>query len=105
MHRTLSSLFALLIALTTAAACSKPAGSSTPSNTGGAEAPASPSPADGTEAPPEGSTYSCVLSCSGTETRAYGATEEEAHANARQLVDDKCRPEDGQHFIFCDPVE
>jgi hypothetical protein len=45
----------------------------------------------------------CHLSCSGTETSASGATEEEARAAVTRHVRQSCRPEDGQYFVFCDP--
>ena len=105
MHRSLSSLSALLIALAVAAGCAKPAASSPPASAGGGEAPPSTSPGDDPGAPPVGSKFYCLLSCSGTETKAYGLSEEEAHENVRAFVSEKCRPDDGQYFIVCDPVE
>ena len=47
----------------------------------------------------------CHLDCSGQERQASAATQEEAQAALRAMVDETCRPEDGQYFIFCDPVE
>jgi len=55
--------------------------------------------------PPEGAKVLCHLDCSGNEAQAYGATEEEARANVRKFVAEKCKPEDGQFFIFCDPAK
>lgn len=52
--------------------------------------------------PPAGQ-IACHLDCSGQERTAYGATEEEARAAAREFVDEICKPEDGQFFIVCDP--
>jgi len=74
-------------------------------------APAGPAvvvePAPATEpaaAEPQDGQVACHLSCSGQERTAYGASEEQARAAAQKLVEATCRPEDGQFFIFCDPV-
>ena len=47
----------------------------------------------------------CHLSCSGTEAKGYGATEEEAREDVSQYIDQNCKPEDGQYFVFCDPPQ
>lgn len=59
----------------------------------------------GDEMPPEDAEFVCHLDCSEREAAAYGTTEEEARAAARALVDTLCNPDDGQFFIFCDPIE
>jgi len=73
-----------------------------------ATAPATTEPATAAapaaDAPPPGSKFVCHLDCSGKEVHAYGPTQEEATANARKLVAGTCNPDDGQHFIVCDPV-
>ena len=47
----------------------------------------------------------CHLSCSGTEATGEGATEEAAREDVSQYIDQNCKPEDGQYFIFCDPPQ
>lgn len=78
---------------------------------GGSTAPAAPSNQDpgapagpAAATPPEGSKFACHLNCSGQEKHGYGVTEEEANANARKLVESTCNPDDGQHFIVCNPI-
>lgn len=78
---------------------SKPPTPATPANQ-----PAAASTPAATDAPPANSKFKCHLDCSGKEVHAYGPTQEEATANARKLVADTCNPDDGQHFIVCDPV-
>lgn len=72
-----------------------------------APAPAAPANASGEEAAPtsEGPQVVCHLSCSGTEATGYGATEEAARKDVSQYIDQNCKPEDGQYFIFCDPPQ
>ncbi len=81
---------------------------------GCAKSPAAPAPSDpasgGGEAAtpgddPEGTKVTCHLECSGTEATGTGATEEEARADVKQYIDQNCKPEDGQYFIFCDPPQ
>lgn len=70
------------------------------------KAPAAPANAGGEPAPAsEGPKVVCHLSCSGTEASGSGATEEEARADVSQYIDQNCKPEDGQYFIFCDPPQ
>ena len=69
-----------------------------------APAPATTPAADEDARAPTAGQVACHLDCSGQERTAYGATEEQARAAARQLVEATCRPEDGQFFIFCDPA-
>jgi len=69
-----------------------------------APAPAAPPAADEDANAPTAGQVACHLDCSGQERTAYGATEEQARAAARQLVSTTCRPEDGQFFIVCDPA-
>lgn len=70
-------------------------------------APAAPANAGGEEAAPtgEGPKVVCHLSCSGTEATGYGATEAAAREDVSQYIDQNCKPEDGQYFIFCDPPQ
>ncbi len=73
--------------------CSKPAATPSP-----APSPAQPAAADDKQ-------IVCHLDCSGNQAKGYGATEEEARADVRRHVEANCKPEDGQHFIFCEPAE
>lgn len=72
-----------------------------------APAPAGPANAGGEAAAPAGDApkVTCHLSCSGTEAKGYGATEEEAREDVSQYIDQNCKPEDGQYFVFCDPPQ
>lgn len=85
----------VMIAAVLVVGCSK---SSTATSTG----PASAGPS---AAPDEGRKIVCHLDCSGNQAKGYGATEEEARADVRRHVEANCKPEDGQHFIFCEPAE
>lgn len=87
--------WSLVFAAAVAIGCSKPA-APPGSPTGGGEV----TPADGAA---EGAKVVCHLSCSGTEAKGYGATEEEARTDVGQHIKTNCKPEDGQYFIFCDP--
>jgi hypothetical protein len=93
-------MFCGVLATALAIGCSK--GPSSP-------APAGPTKAGGVVAPagdaPDGARFVCYLECSGTQAKGYGATEEAAHADVRRHVKTNCKPEDGQYFIFCDPLE
>ncbi|MBZ0238794.1 MAG: hypothetical protein K8M05_41170 [Deltaproteobacteria bacterium] len=94
------SSWSLVIAAVLAIGCSKPAATS---------APAGPTSVGGEATPEAGATEGkqvvCTLDCSGTEAKGYGATEEEARADVRRHVAENCKPEDGQHFIFCEPQD
>jgi len=73
---------------------------------GPSKAPVAQTTPSGTaEAVPEGSKVVCHLDCSGKQEKAYGPTEEEARANVRQFVSKICNPDDGQYFIFCEPIK
>lgn len=91
----------LVIATALAAGCSKPA----------ANAPTTAGPDNASDeaadpaATPEGGQVVCHLDCSGTEATGQGATEEEARADVSRYIDENCKPEDGQYFIFCDPPQ
>lgn len=103
----------LLMTLSTGLGCA----GSTPSSNGPApeadQVNSEPSPPDRAKeaapaahgAIPEGSRFFCHLNCSGTESITYGKTEEEARAAALALVGEKCRPEDGQYFLVCEPLK
>ncbi len=85
----------LLLAAVFAGGCaSSPAAPAAPANAGGEAAPAT-----------DGPKVVCHLSCSGTEASGTGATEEEARADVSQYIDQNCKPEDGQYFVFCDPPQ
>jgi|JI10StandDraft_1071094.scaffolds.fasta_scaffold19740_10 hypothetical protein len=69
-------------------------------------APAAPANASGEAAvATDGPKVVCHLSCSGTEATGEGATEEAAREDVSQYIDQNCKPEDGQYFIFCDPPQ
>ena len=89
-----SPVFAAVLAI----GCSKPPASAAPagSTNGGGEV----APAGGAN---QEHKVTCHLSCSGTEAKGYGATEEEARADVGRHIADNCKPADGQYFIFCDP--
>lgn len=75
---------------------------STPSSA----APAAPANASGeAAAASDGPKVVCHLSCSGTEATGSGATEEEAREDVSQYIEQNCKPEDGQYFVFCDPPQ
>ncbi len=105
MHPAIKMFCALALAAALATGCG---GSGGPAGAAGSSEATGPDNAGGTEAPaegvPDGARFVCHLSCSGEERSGYGATEEEAHAAAASHVEQTCRPEDGQYFIFCDPL-
>lgn len=79
---------------------------------GGSPAPAAPTHQGATPnaesgssaaAPPD-SKFACHLNCSGQEKHGYGATEEEARADASRFIESTCKPEDGQYFLVCNPT-
>ena len=96
MRERMTAVFeSLVLATVLAGGCAKSPG--TPS-------PAAPENASGTAAPAsDAPKVVCHLSCSGTEAKGYGATEEEAREDVSQYIDQNCKPEDGQYFVFCDP--
>ncbi len=100
MRDRMTMFWTLGIAAVLAVSCTKsPASPATsdPGNAGGEAAP----PGDN----PEGAKVICHLECSGTEATGSGATEMEARADVTRYVEQNCKPEDGQYFIFCDPPQ
>jgi hypothetical protein len=90
MHDRMTTVWTLVIATMLAVGCAKSP----------ASAPATaPPPGDD----PAGTEVTCHLECSGTHATGSGATEAEARADVSQHVEQNCKPEDGQYFIFCDP--
>jgi len=55
-------------------------------------------------AAPADSKFACHLNCSGQEKHGYGATEDEARTDVKRFIETTCKPEDGQHFIVCNPT-
>ncbi|MBK9033138.1 MAG: hypothetical protein IPL61_18020 [Myxococcales bacterium] len=100
MRNRMTTFGVMVLAAVIAAGCAKsPASPSTaaPANAGGGAATSS-------DVPDEPKVV-CHLDCSGTEATGYGATEEEARADVARHVEQNCKPEDGQYFIFCDPPQ
>ena len=83
----------VMLAAVLVVGCSKPSASTS----------TTPAPAETTPAGEK--QVVCHLDCSGNQAKGYGATEEEARADVRRHVEANCKPEDGQHFIFCEPAE
>lgn len=93
----------LLFVATLAIGCAKPAArpaavgsTSTGSGTTTGSATATDTPAGQVR---------CTLDCSGTEAHGYGETEAEARADVSRYIEQNCKPEDGQYFLFCDDAK
>lgn len=108
MHLRMKMVCALGLAAALAIGCGGSPGSAGPTTTTHPATTTDPANAGGAEASggdvPDGAKFVCHLICSGTETSGYGATEEDAHADAARHIEHNCKPEDGQYFIVCDPL-
>lgn len=104
-------LFTLLALTLHASGCAAPAQPATTDEpSSGQDSAAPPVDASGgggssaDTAVPEGAKVVCNLDCSGNQAKGYGVDEAEARADVSKNVEKLCKPEDGQYFIFCEPI-